>query len=196
MVCIHFPIWRPRPTETAWEEECTSPGAPNGRQGFFPDGSRSFEEIDRMSIGRRRRCESAIFYCNDRFSTVACRRRIHQGLPAHLRSDTGRGTSLGSPWHAFLRLQALSPRCRAATPALAKATNDMQALVSSGDYDGVIWTQGSPQVEESAYWFNLLIDTTLPICGNAAQRPQGQISADGPANIVDSVRFIRSRRLG
>ena len=69
----------------------------------------------------------------------------------------------------------------------------MQALVSSGDYDGVIWTQGSPQVEESAYWFNLLIDTTLPICGNAAQRPQGQISADGPANIVDSARFIRSR---
>jgi len=33
----------------------------------------------------------------------------------------------------------------------------------------------------------------LPICGNAAQRPQGQISADGPANIVDSARFIRSR---
>jgi hypothetical protein len=57
----------------------------------------------------------------------------------------------------------------------------------------VIWTQGSPQIEESAYWFNLLIDTTLPICGNAAQRPQGQISADGPANIVDSARFIQSR---
>jgi hypothetical protein len=57
----------------------------------------------------------------------------------------------------------------------------------------VIWTQGSPQVEESAYWFNLLVDTTLPICGNAAQRPQGQISADGPANIVDSARFIKSR---
>jgi hypothetical protein len=57
----------------------------------------------------------------------------------------------------------------------------------------MIWTQGSPQIEESAYWFNLLIDTTLPICCNAAQRPQGQNSADGPANIVDSVRFIRSR---
>ena len=35
----------------AWDEECTSPGSPIGRQGFFPDGSRSFEEIDRMSIG-------------------------------------------------------------------------------------------------------------------------------------------------
>ena len=58
---------------------------------------------------------------------------------------------------------------------LAKATNAVQALMSSGDYDGAIWTQGSPQVEETAYWFNLLIDTTMPICGNAAQRPQGQI---------------------
>ena len=77
--------------------------------------------------------------------------------------------------------------------ALAKATNDMQALASSGDYDGMIWTQGSPQIEETAYWFNLLIDTTVPICCNAAQRPQGQNSADGPANIVNSSRFIKSR---
>jgi hypothetical protein len=36
---------------SAWEEECTAPGAVSGRQGFFPDGSRSFEEIDRLSIG-------------------------------------------------------------------------------------------------------------------------------------------------
>src|ERR1700722_14406277 len=36
---------------SAWEEECTAPGAVTGRQGFFPDGSRSFEEIDRLSIG-------------------------------------------------------------------------------------------------------------------------------------------------
>ena len=76
---------------------------------------------------------------------------------------------------------------------LAKVTNDMQALMSCGDYEGVIWTQGSPQVEESAYWFSLLIDTTKPICGNAAQRPHGQISNDGPQNIVHSVEFIASR---
>src|SRR3974377_1699962 len=33
----------------AWEEECAFAGAPEAkaRQGFFPDGSRSFEEIDR-----------------------------------------------------------------------------------------------------------------------------------------------------
>src|SRR4051794_6673922 len=37
----------------AWEEECANRGAPDAkaRQGFFPDGSRSFEEIDRLGIG-------------------------------------------------------------------------------------------------------------------------------------------------
>jgi L-asparaginase len=48
-------------------------------------------------------------------------------------------------------------------------------------------------VEETAYWSNLLIDTTVPICGNAAQRPQGQISNDGPHNIVDSLIYIGSK---
>ena len=37
---------------TAWEDECAVPYAPdeNARQGFFPDGARSFEEIDRLQI--------------------------------------------------------------------------------------------------------------------------------------------------
>src|SRR3954465_4569164 len=36
-----------------WEEECATPGAPEpqARQGFFPSGSRPFEEIDRLSVG-------------------------------------------------------------------------------------------------------------------------------------------------
>src|SRR5215472_16603859 len=35
-----------------WEEECAVPNAPDSqaRQGFFPDGSRSFEEVDRLSV--------------------------------------------------------------------------------------------------------------------------------------------------
>ncbi len=34
-----------------WEEETVAPGSPVSRQGFYPDGSRSFEEIDRLAIG-------------------------------------------------------------------------------------------------------------------------------------------------
>jgi len=69
----------------------------------------------------------------------------------------------------------------------------VQRILASGKYDGAIWTEGSPRIEETIYWLNLLIDTTVPICGNAAQRPQGMISNDGPKNIVDSVDYIASR---
>src|SRR3954447_11355951 len=178
----------------AWEDDCTVPGGQKHRQGFFPDGSRSFEEIDRLGIGVEGTASLLSSIATIDFYRGVPPGGYTKGLPAHLRTDKSqgdispevRGTHFFGykPYH----LAVGPPR-----PALAKATNDMQALVSSGDYDGVIWTQGSPQVEESAYWFNLLIDTTLPICGNAAQRPQGQISADGPANILDSVRYIRSR---
>ena len=77
--------------------------------------------------------------------------------------------------------------------ALARATNAVQQILESGKYDGAIWTEGSPRIEETIYWLNLLIDTTLPICGNAAQRPHGMISNDGPKNIIDLVEYIASR---
>ena len=35
-------------------------------------------------------------------------------------------------------------------------------------------------------WMNLLIDTTLPICGNASQRPHGSFANDGDHNIGDA----------
>jgi L-asparaginase len=179
-----------------WEEECAFPGATGtmARQGFFPDGSRSFEEIDRLSIGVDGTANLLSSKATIDFYRGAPPSGFTKGLPAHLRKDKGEGDiapeALGTHYYPYkpYHLASAPPR-----PMLAKVTNDMQELVSSGIYDGVIWTQGSPQVEETAYWFNLLIDTTLPICGNAAQRPQGQVSADGPKNIIDSVNFISSR---
>ena len=179
-----------------WDEECASPGAPieRARQGFFPDGSRSFEEIDRFSIGVDGMASAISQLATVDFYRGAPPSGYTKGLPAHLRTDKGEGDIppevRGVDFYPYKPYHlAFAPQ----RPMLAKVTNDMQALMSSGEYDGVIWTQGSPQVEETAYWFNLLIDTTRPICGNAAQRPQGQVSADGPANIIDSVRFIASR---
>jgi L-asparaginase len=116
-----------------------------------------------------------------------------KGLAEHLRTDVGNGDiAPESRGEAFFAYKPYHMPTQPPRPVLAKMANDMQALASSGKYDGMIWTQGSPQVEETAYWYNLLIDTTLPICGNSAQRPHGQISNDGPKNIVDSVQFIAS----
>jgi hypothetical protein len=179
-----------------WDDDCTEPGAPasKARQGFFPDGSRSFEEIDRLSIGVEGTASLLSSIAKVDFYRSAPPSGYTKGLPASKRTDKGEGDippeTRGKDFYPYrpYHLASSPPR-----PMLAKVTNDMQALVSGNDYDGVIWTQGSPAVEESAYWFNLLIDTTKPICGNAAQRPQGQISADGPKNLVDSVNFIASR---
>ena len=50
---------------------------------------------------------------------------------------------------------------------LARITNMVQKILSSGEYDGAILTQGSPRIEETMYWLNLALDVTVPICGNA-----------------------------
>lgn len=178
---------------TPWEEETTKPFGTITRQGFFPDGSRSFEEIDRLSIGADGKVNLIGGRAEVDFYRPAPPGGFTKGLTNAQRADEGDGDTpaerLGYDFFAYkpFHMAKSPPR-----PVLAKITNDVQAILSSGKYDGAIWTQGSPQVEETAYWFNLLIDTDLPIACNAAQRPQGQISNDGPANIVDSVTYIES----
>ncbi|MCW6507452.1 asparaginase domain-containing protein [Lichenifustis flavocetrariae] len=177
-----------------WEEETTAPGSATTRQGFYPDGSRSFEEIDRLSIGADGHANLIGGRAEVDFYRVAPPGGFTKGLPADKRADQGEGDTPaerhGQDFFAYkpFHMAKAPPR-----PMLAKITNEVQAILASGQYEGAIWTQGSPQIEETAYWFNLLIDTRLPIACNAAQRPQGQISNDGPANIVDSVSYIRSR---
>ena len=178
-----------------WEEECTDPNAPaaKARQGFFPDGSRSFEEIDRLSIGADGLAGTLSGLADIDFYRVLPPAGFTKGRPESERTDIepgdiqpelrGKNFFPYKPYH----LGAPPPR-----PALAKLTNDVQRVMNDTAYDGAIWTQGSPNVEESAYWMNLLIDTKKLICCNAAQRPQGQISNDGPHNIYDSVRLIGS----
>jgi hypothetical protein len=76
---------------------------------------------------------------------------------------------------------------------LARLTNVVQHALGSGTYSGAIWLEGSPFVEETTYWLNLLIDTTVPIVGNSSQRAHGAVGNDGDRNIVDSVDYITSR---
>ncbi|HKM68745.1 MAG TPA: asparaginase domain-containing protein [Stellaceae bacterium] len=180
----------------AWGEECAFPGAPEAkaRQGFFPDGSRSFEEIDRLQIGEKGTGNLISANAEVDFYRLLPPSGYTKGLPADRRTDSGAGDippeRRGVDFFPYkpAHLSASVPRS-----GLARATNAVQQILESGKYDGAIWTEGSPRIEETIYWLNLLIDTTLPICGNAAQRPQGMISNDGPKNIVDSVEYIASR---
>jgi L-asparaginase len=168
---------------SAWEQESAFPGAPaqQSRQGFFPDGSRSFEEIDRLGIGEDGTGNLISSQADVTFYRVLPPAGYTSADPPERR---GVDFFAYKPYH----LSSHSPR-----QGLAKSVNAATDILRSGDHDGAIWTEGSPNIEDSMYWFNLLVDTTLPICGNAAQRPHGQLSNDGPKNIVDSVRYIASR---
>src|SRR6185503_4446252 len=46
--------------------------------------------------------------------------------------------------------------------------------------------------EPFGYWLHLLIDTNVPIVGNASQRPHGSVGNDGDLNIIHSVQYICS----
>lgn len=179
-----------------WEEECTEAGAPpdKARQGFYPDGSRVFEEIDRLAVGDEGLAGMVSSLAEVTFHRVLPPAGFTKGRPQGERDDAGEGDippeKRGRNFFPYKprHLSAAPPR-----PALARVTNEVQTILASGKYDGAIWTQGSPNIEDSAYWFNLLIDTPLPIVCNAAQRPHGEISADGSRNILDSLRYIDSR---
>src|SRR5207253_4954377 len=166
-----------------WDEDCAAPNAPasHARQPFYPDGARLLEEIDRLGIDGKGLASVISSRADVDFYRVTPPGGYTKGEPPEV---PGEHFFPYRPKH----LAASPPR-----PALATITNCVQRILASGGYAGAIWTQGSPRIEETVYWLNLLIDTTLPICGNVSQRPHGMISDDGDKNLADSAEFIVSR---
>jgi L-asparaginase len=179
-----------------WEMDGTEKNAPAElcRVPFFPDGSRLFEEIDRLGIS-----DEGVGCLLTAKADFDFYRALPSGGYAKGRS-AGERTDMGSGDIApevrgidFFPYRPGYLRKEPPMAALARLTNVVQRALSSGKYLGGIWLEGSPFVEETTYWLNLLIDTTLPIVGNSSQRPHGAIGNDGDRNIVDSVNYITSR---
>ena len=179
-----------------WEMDGTEEHAPAElcRVPFFPDGSRLFEEIDRLGIsGDGVGCLLSGKAEFDFYRALPSG-GYAKGRSAGERTDIGdgaiapeiRGTDFFPYRPPYLRQEP-------PTSALARVTNVVRGALSSGKYAGAIWLEGSPFVEETIYWLNLLIDTMVPIVGNSSQRPHGAIGNDGDRNIVDSVDYITSR---
>src|SRR6202048_4067423 len=76
-----------------WEEECAFPHAPEAkaRQGFFPDGSRSFEEIDRLQIGEKGTGNLISDKAEIDFYRIVPPAGSTKGLAADRRTDAGAG---------------------------------------------------------------------------------------------------------
>jgi L-asparaginase len=180
----------------AWEMDGTEKNAPGElcRVPFFPDGSRLFEEIDRLGISDEGVGCLLTGKANFDFYRALPSGGYTTGRRSDERTDIGAGDI--APETRGVNFFPYRPGYLRKEPpmgALARVTNVVQQALASDKYLGAIWLEGSPFVEETTYWLNLLIDTTVPIAGNSSQRPHGAIANDGDRNIVDSVNYITSR---
>jgi L-asparaginase len=151
-----------------------------GRQFFYPDASRLFEEVDRTIAGRGEGGDGNFLNRMADFDFV-------RALPPG--GYMKRGEVAGIDYFAYRP----NPLARRPTRgSLARLTNIVRRTIESGDYAGGIWFEGSPTVEETTYWLSLVIGTDLPLVGCAAQRPHGSLANDGDRNIVDAVSYIVS----
>lgn len=63
----------------------------------------------------------------------------------------------------------------------------VSAEVLKSNVSGVVLTHGSDTLEETWFFLYLTVDTEKPIVCTAAMRPSTAVSADGPANVLQSV---------
>src|SRR5215475_2496739 len=180
----------------AWEDDGVVSQAPAAqcRQPFYPDASRLFEEIDRLGLGDDGLASLLSSKADYDFYRAVPSESYTKGLPAGKRTDVGEGDIVPEKLgRDFFPYRPAYLRWEPPMASLARLTNVVQQALASGQYAGAIWLEGSPFVEETTYWLNLLIDTKVPIVGNSSQRPHGAIGNDGDRNIVDSVDYITSR---
>lgn len=77
------------------------------------------------------------------------------------------------------------------TPAiwlgLAEST---RRWLARGDVAGLVVTHGTDTLEETAFFLDLVLGTEVPVVVTGAMRPATGVSADGPRNLLDSVRVV------
>lgn len=79
------------------------------------------------------------------------------------------------------------------TPELGwELAKQVQHALADPDYLGVIITQGTDGIEETAYLLDLLVSTSKPVVHTAAMRNQSELGADGPRNLASAVRVAAS----
>jgi L-asparaginase len=78
------------------------------------------------------------------------------------------------------------------TEHMMELSNYIHAQLVGKDYDGVVVTHGTDTLEETAYLLDLLHGHEIPIILTGAMRSSNELGADGPHNLISSVRVASS----
>jgi hypothetical protein len=173
-----------------WDLDSTDPGAPpdRSRLPFYPDASRLFEEIDRFDLDDDGLVGQLSSRADYDFYRPAPSGGYRKGLPEGRRTDQGVGDIAPEAWgDDFWPYRPPHLRREPPPGRLAILTNEVRRVMTGGRYAGAIWLEGSPHVEETAYWLNLLVPTDRPIVCLA-----GHMGELGHRNVIDAAEYIVS----
>jgi len=180
-----------------WEADSTRPQAnPNeSRQPFYPDAARVFEEIDRLAIDEDGCANALTSHADYDFIRVIPPGGYTKGRAAAERTDLGDGDIPPEEiWTDYFPYRPYHLRREPPRAMLAQLTNTVSQILQSGRYVGALWLEGSPFIEETIYWLNLLVDTGVPIVAcSSPDFAHGVLGAGGDRHLLDAVRYILSR---
>ncbi len=74
---------------------------------------------------------------------------------------------------------------------ILRAAREIRRALDGGA-DGIIVTQGTDTMEETAFALDLLVDSPVPIVVTGAMRDSSQAGPDGPANLLAAIRVAAS----